>query len=102
MDSAYAVGYLIGYIIVGIIFGAICKAIASNRGMEGGFWWGFWLWIIGIIVVAVRPNENNSVPAQAVSSPYEDLERLANLKAQGVLSDEEYAKMKAECLSRIN
>ena len=25
--------------------------------MEGGFWWGFFLWIIGIIVVAVRPND---------------------------------------------
>lgn len=25
--------------------------------MEGGFWWGFFLGIIGIIIVAVRPND---------------------------------------------
>lgn len=101
MDSAYTIGYLIGGIVVSIICGAICKAISSGRGMDGGFWWGFWLWIIGIIVVAVRPNENKSVPILPASSPYEDLERLANLKAQGVLSEEEYNKMKAECLSRM-
>ena len=98
----YAIVYFISYLIVAIIFGFICKAIASGRGMEGGFWWGFLLGIIGIIVVAVRPNENKSIPIQTASSPYEDLERLANLKAQGVLSEEEYNKMKAECLSRMN
>ena len=101
MDSAYAIGYLVGGIVVSVICGAICKAISSNRGMEGGFWWGFLLWIIGIIVVAVRPNENKSVPIQAASSPYEDLEKLANLKAQGVLSEEEFSKLKAECVSRM-
>ena len=28
--------------------------------MEGGFWWGFFLWIIGVIIVAVRPNDARS------------------------------------------
>ena len=40
-------------------------------------------------------------PAASQSNPYEDLEKLAALKAQGVLTDEEFAKMKAECLARI-
>ena len=54
----FTLGYFIGAIIVGVICGCISKAIASNRGMDGGFWWGFWLTIIGIVVVAVRPNDN--------------------------------------------
>lgn len=52
--------YLLVYLVVGVICGFICSAIASNRGMEGGFLWGFFLGIIGIIVVAVRPNDGNS------------------------------------------
>ena len=101
MDD-YILAYLIGVLVGSIIFGVICKAIASSRGMEGGFWWGFLLWVIGIIIVAVRPNESRTAQSQQnSSSPYEDLERLANLKAQGVLTDDEYEKMRAECLSRI-
>ena len=61
MDSAYAFGYFISGIIISVIFGFVCKAISSKRGMDGGFWWGFWLWVIGIIVVAVRPNDNTPV-----------------------------------------
>lgn len=63
MSADYTVGYFIGIIIVSVICGFICKGISSNRGMEGGFWWGFWLWIIGIIVVAVRPNDSKPVSA---------------------------------------
>ena len=99
----YFVGYAIGVLLASFIFGAICSAIASNRGMKGGCWWGFFLWVIGIIIVAVRPNESrNNSSQQNTTSPYEDLERLANLKSQGVISDDEYNKLKAECLSRMN
>ena len=52
--------YFIIGLIISIIFGFVCKAIASSRGMEGGFWWGFFLSVIGIVVVAVRPNEQAS------------------------------------------
>ena len=45
------------WLIISIVCGVIAKSIASSRGMEGGFWWGFLLWIIGIIVVAVRPKD---------------------------------------------
>ncbi len=51
------IAYLIGYLVVGVICGFITKAITNNRCMEGGFWWGFFLGIIGIIIVAVRPND---------------------------------------------
>lgn len=48
---------MLGIIIVGVICGLISKAITKSRRMSGGFWWGFFLWIIGIIIVAVRPND---------------------------------------------
>jgi len=51
---------LIGAIISGLIFGWICKGISERRGMEGGFWWGFFLWLIGVIIVAVRPKDEKS------------------------------------------
>ena len=44
-------------LIFAIFWGFVARAIASTRGMEGGFWWGFFLGIIGVIVVAVRPND---------------------------------------------
>lgn len=49
--------YIVGAIIVSFICASISDTISSNRGMAGGFWWGFFLWIIGIIVVAVRPSD---------------------------------------------
>lgn len=58
-------GFLIAAIVVGLICGGICVAISYSRGMEGGFWWGFLLGIIGIVVVAVRPNDR---PAPSYSS----------------------------------
>lgn len=55
-------GYVIGVLVYSIICGFVCLGISSSRGMGGGFWWGFWLGIIGIIVVAVRPNDNQYSP----------------------------------------
>ena len=44
-------------LVLGLICGLICVRVAKNRGMNGGFWWGFFLGVIGIIVVALRPND---------------------------------------------
>ncbi len=49
--------YFIVALITGIICGVICESISKSRGMTGGFLWGLLLGIIGIIVVAVRPND---------------------------------------------
>ncbi len=49
--------YFIVSLIYLLICGFIAKSISSGRGMNGGFLWGFLLGIIGIIVVAVRPND---------------------------------------------
>ncbi|MBD5158742.1 MAG: hypothetical protein HDT23_00610 [Ruminococcus sp.] len=47
-------------LINAVIWGLITKTISRNKGYKGGFWWGFWLNIIGVIVVACRPNNNNN------------------------------------------
>lgn len=48
-------------------------------------------------------DDTAAAPAQAQksASPYEDLEKIAKLHEQGILSDEEYAKMKADCLAKM-
>lgn len=42
-----------------------------------------------------------SSPAQKATAAYDDLEKLAKLHEQGVLSNEEFAKIKAGLLARI-
>lgn len=49
--------YLLVFLVYAVICGAIACAVASSRGMDGGFGWGFFLGIIGILVVALRPND---------------------------------------------
>ena len=45
-------------------------------------------------------SEDMAVQAQA-ANPLEDLEKLNKLKEQGVVSDEEYEKMKTDILKRM-
>ena len=69
------------------------------------------LYIIDIINIATgklqpadgSPYEDASAPApaQPASNPYDDLEKVSKLHEQGVLSDEEYEKMKADCLAKM-
>lgn len=54
-----ALGYIVGGLIGCVIFGCITKYINNSKGYEGGFAWGFWLNLIGVIVVACKP-ENRS------------------------------------------
>ena len=71
-------GIIVGFVIEGIICGWICESIASNRNMEGGFWWGFFLSIIGIIIVAVRPNDTPSYQSSGSNNAaisYDDMEK---------------------------
>ena len=74
------------------------------------------LWIIDIISIAtgrLTPAdgtayaEDTSAPAhpaaqaQTTANSYDNLEKLAELHNQGVLSDDEYTKMKADLLNKI-
>ncbi len=111
-------GYAIAVIITGLIFGFVTKYMNENKGYEGGFWWGFFLGIIGIIVIACKP-QNTTAPSdysttnysstqnnQNISQPIEKnetvpnvdngledkdlLSKLEQLHAQGVLDDDEF------------
>lgn len=68
------------------------------------------LWIIDIIKIATGEllpadgsSYDNSETTKTTSStdPYANLMKIAELKEQGVLTQEEYEKLKAECMSII-
>ncbi len=107
MDSAYAIGYLVGVVIWGIIWGVVAKAVVTNKGYEDKgtkyFWLGFFFSFIPVIVAATKPylNTVSQAARYTSSTAYDDLEKLAKLKQQGVLSEEEFIKLKAECLERM-
>ena len=42
-----------------------------------------------------------SAPAQPQTSAYDELEKIAKLHDQGVLNDEEFAKMKADLMAKV-
>lgn len=57
MYTDFMFSYFLVTLIYAIVCGIISKTITSKRFMDGGFWWGFFLGVIGIIVVAVRPQK---------------------------------------------
>ena len=71
------------------------------------------LWIIDIINIAtgkLQPADGSGYSAQDAFStappapaadPIEDLKKLSQLKEQGILSEEEFTRMKAECLAKM-
>jgi len=71
------------------------------------------LWIIDIINIAtgkLLPADGNgydedfvvtSAPAKTATNSFDELEKIAKLHEQGVLSDEEFSKMKADLLAKI-
>ena len=71
------------------------------------------LYIIDIVNIATgkllpangMPYEDDTkaapVQPQATVTPYEELEKLSNLHKSGVLTDEEFAKAKSDCLAKM-
>ena len=72
------------------------------------------LWILDIINIAsgkLQPADGSGYstdnfgatgkPAAAANDPYEELKKLAQLKEQGILSEEEFSRLKADCLSKM-
>lgn len=107
--------YAIAGIITGLIFGFVTKYMNENKGYEGGFWWGFFLGIIGIIVIACKPqnttsnsdysttdysstqNSHKTVPNVDNGLECKDLlSKLEQLHAQGVLDDDEFKSKSRE------
>lgn len=66
------------------------------------------MYIIDIINIAtgkLGPADGSGyesdTPQKPAASTYDDLEKIANLHKQGVLNDEEFAKMKADLMAKL-
>ena len=69
------------------------------------------MWIIDIVNIAtgkLGPADGSKYDDDTVAKatapaydPYAELQKIADLHKAGVLSDEEFAKMKADCLAKI-
>ena len=86
--------YILAYCI---ICGIATKHINESKGYASGFGWGAWLGIIGIIIVACKPRLVDDSSSDAADA----LQKLADLHAQGVLTDDEFEQKKAELMQRI-
>ena len=105
-SSSYAIGYIVGGLISAVIFGLITKYINESKGYKGGFAWGFWLSIIGIIVVACKPdNRNNSQSINNITtsgeSPADEIKKYKELYDQGIITAEEFQTKKEQLLKMI-
>ena len=70
------------------------------------------LWILDIINIAsgklqsadgsgYSDDSNAAAPKANTTDPYDELKKIAQLKEQGIINEEEYAKMKADCLAKL-
>ncbi len=81
-------GYVIVYLISGLIFGCIAQAISEEKGYDTGFGWGFWLGVIGLIVVACRPDRRivhsyNDYPSNSYLSAAAEEKRSQQTMSNG-------------------
>lgn len=90
-------------IVLGFIFGYISRTVAKSKGYANGFWWGFFLGLLGLLVVALRPDRSKQMrnKSDASSNYTQALERLAAMREHGILTEEEFKEKKQEILDRI-
>ena len=96
--------FLFFLLFVRPIWGLIAMNVADSRKMKGGFWWGFFLGIVGIIVVAMRPNDNQRASNEILAKKLTANETVKNLKQykelldNGVLTQNEFNTIKSNLL----
>lgn len=92
--------FYLGYVGMGILKLLTCGCLGILSIFD----------IIKIALGILRPADGSpyiedtatvSAQMQAGISPYEELERIANLHKTGVLTDEEYDKAKNDCLAKM-
>lgn len=110
MDE-YIMTYLIVILVIAAGLGLIPASIAKKKGHSFGLWW-FYGWMLFIVaIIHVQFITDNNSPQTACSggnsagtsaySPYDRLQKIADLHQSGALSDEEFAKMKADCMAEM-
>ena len=105
--------WIFAAIIQGLIWGFVAQIISENKGYEDGFFWGFFLGIMGIIVVACKPDNNSSYALALLSKEaaeeekdksekellnVQKLKSYKDLLDSGVITQEEFDKKKSELL----
>lgn len=97
-------------LILWLACGVVCYFIMKSKGYPndscllhgvGGFLLGFIWLIVDICKEPCQQGVSSTMNASIASSPYDDLEKLAKLHTDGVLTDEEFSKMKSDCLAKI-
>lgn len=91
MDSRFTIGFLIVALLSSLICGSVSTIIATKRNMDGGFWWGFFLWVIGIVVVALRPIDR-------IDDKADEIAKYKELLDNGALTQEEFDAKKKQLL----
>lgn len=101
---------MVVFLVPAVLCGLISRAISKSRGMDGGFWWGFFLLVIGIIVVAVRPNDKSSAQVtepikvnrrtdnHSNSAEIETIKKYKELLDCGIITQEEFDEKKKKLL----
>ncbi|HEX6282759.1 MAG TPA: SHOCT domain-containing protein [Nitrososphaera sp.] len=97
---------LIGLFQYGAITGS--NVLASIRGEEPYFVLTFLMYIPAAILVFVLLAQHRimhaqapQVPGQGKKDPHQELERLGSLKQQGLITEEEFQKLKTRLLSGV-
>lgn len=79
MEIGLIFAALFSFIVRGLIWGFVSQTVNENKGYDGGFGWGFWLGLIGLIVVAIKPenisHSNYSAPSIPATSEQINIER---------------------------
>ncbi|MDE5834128.1 MAG: hypothetical protein K2H26_01250 [Ruminococcus sp.] len=81
--------FVLSIVFSALIWGFVTETISKNKGYKGGFAWGLFFGIIGVIVVACRPENrdsnqsSNNVPTmpQTKSETKAELEVKENLSS---------------------
>ena len=71
MNDDIILYWVLGILIWGLIWGVVTRSVSSSKGYNDGFAWGFFLGIIGLIVVACRPNKTSSSNSNSFSNNYQ-------------------------------
>ncbi len=90
---------LFGYILFPIGWGFITKHIMPNQ--KGSFMIGVALGLIGVIIALIITHKNNNKDKNKNnnnSNKYEDLQKLAELKQKGILTEKEFEEEKEKLL----
>lgn len=97
--GSFGIKIILFIIIIGIsiIFGRITESMNKEKGYDTGFAWGFWLWVIGIIVVACRPERNNGNNTMKITEA-DEIAKYKELLDSGAITQEEYEVKKKQIL----